>query len=239
MNVIFNVDAKALEWVVCVWFAQDKVGIEEINNGVDQHSGNQKAFGLPDRTTAKIFVFRLIYGGSAWSYVFDPNFNWISKDPKWWQKVIDRFYEKYSGIKETHEKWVNEAVTTGRLVMPTGRTYEFEPYSNPHGGLKWPRTQILNYPVQGLACDLVTIARISLYRRVKSKWGDLVKFISTVHDSIVMVLDEKLVGEMLSLTTSVFDDVPRNFNKLFGHSFNLPLRAECSVGPNMKDLIAV
>src|SRR5687767_371525 len=102
--------------------------MDEILTGVDQHAVNQKTFGLPERRIAKIFVFRLIYGGSKWAYALDPDFNWISKDPRFWQGVIDKFYDKYNGIKKQHDTWVREAIRTGRLVMPTGRIYTFQPY---------------------------------------------------------------------------------------------------------------
>ncbi len=42
------------------------------------HNFNQQKFNLPDRRIAKIFLFRLIYGGTEWSYAKDPDYNWIS-----------------------------------------------------------------------------------------------------------------------------------------------------------------
>jgi hypothetical protein len=56
--MIINCDAKALEWVGGAYLSQDKVAFEEIWNNVDQHSLNQKTFGLPSRLIAKTFVFR-------------------------------------------------------------------------------------------------------------------------------------------------------------------------------------
>ena len=77
--MLVNIDVSGLEWCTIVWLAQDKVGMAEIVAGVDCHAINQQTFGLPERRIAKIFVFRLIYGGTAWAYVYDPDFNWISK----------------------------------------------------------------------------------------------------------------------------------------------------------------
>lgn len=233
--MIINIDTKGAEWYAVVWFAQDAVGIKEILNEVDQHAENQRTFNLPERRIAKIFVFRLIYGGSAWSYALDPDFNQISKSPKFWQKVIDRFYEKYSGIKKQHDKWMSEAVNTGRLIMPTGRIYTFKPFLK-NGGLEWPRTCIVNYPVQGFANDLVTIARVSLFKRVNLMKHKDILFVSTVHDSVAIDTPERYVGEIVSIIREVFSDVPRNFSRLFGVEFNLPVRCEISIGPNMKEL---
>ena len=158
----------------------------EIVGQVDQHTLNAERFGLPDRRIAKIFVFRLIYGGSAWAYVFDPDFNWISKDPKYWQRIIDEFYNKYKGIAKQHTAWIQEATLNSRLVMPTGRIY---PFTRDEKG-NWPRTRILNYPVQGLGHDLMSIVRVSFRRRLDSDdFADCrndIKLCSTVHDSVVV-----------------------------------------------------
>lgn len=236
--MLINIDVKGLEWVVINWFSQDPVGMAEINSGVDQHGINQQTFGLPERRIAKIFVFRLIYGGSKWSYALDPDFNWISKDPRYWQKVIDKFYDKYRGISKQHSNWIREATTTGKLVMPTGRVYEFQRYQNKRGDWEWPRTQILNYPVQGLGHDIVTIARVSLWKRIKNApdLKDRVQFVSTVHDSIVLDTHDELVRPIHQMVMRVFHDIPSNFRALFGVDLNLPIQAEISVGNNLLDL---
>lgn len=61
---IVNVDAKSLEWVTYLHLSQDKVGIEEWHNVVndptkfDIHKDNQTKFKLPSRLIAKVFLFR-------------------------------------------------------------------------------------------------------------------------------------------------------------------------------------
>jgi len=72
-------------------------------------------------------VFRLIYGGSAYSYANDPNFAEVSKSEKFWQGVIDEFYSKYKGLHKWHIKLMQEATTTKMVKLPTGRIYQFEP----------------------------------------------------------------------------------------------------------------
>ena len=233
--MLLNLDLKGTEWVAVNWFAQDPVGCKEIRDGIDQHSANQDRFDLPSRTIAKIFVFRLLYGGTSYSYCFDPNFNWISKQPKYWQRVIDSFYDKYRGIARQHTAWMNEAIETSCLKMPTGRFYRFIPFHRPDGSLKWPRTQILNYPVQGLGHDLTTIVRVSLYKRLKKTNIDCL-FISTVHDSIVLDFKAEHLSVLRPIVESVARDLPINFHKLFGIEFNLPIVFELSVGNNLKDL---
>ena len=119
-------DAKQLEWIGATYLSQDKVAIDEINREVDMHADNQERFNLPTRLIAKTFVFRLIYGGSAYSYSVDPNFREIGNEA-FWQDVIDKFYTKYSGLKKWHEEILHTATRDRQLVMPTGRIYPFEP----------------------------------------------------------------------------------------------------------------
>lgn len=229
---------KALEWVAGTFLSGDKVAFDEIWAKVDQHSLNQKAFGLPSRLIAKKFVFRLMYGGSAYSYSVDPDFTDVSRSEKFWQKVIDAFYEKYYGFRDWHTQIVQEAVEKGQLVMPTGRIYTFELKRDYRGELKAPETIIKNYPVQGLGADLMSIARVSFMKRFKEQEIDGL-IVSSVHDSIVCDVQKKEVGRTVQLLHEVFDDLPKNFERLFKVPFTLPMTVECGVGPNQKDLTTV
>ncbi len=234
-----NADAKQLEWICAAFLSQDETAIYEILNGVDQHADNMERFGLPTRLIAKTFVFRLIYGGSAYSYAMDHNFSDIG-DETFWQGVIDQFYAKYKGLKQWHEDLLTQAMTYGHVDMPTGRFYKFEPEVK-YDKVKFPRTKILNYPVQGLGADLMALARVSLRNRLLDKEGILL--INTVHDSIVLDFDPQVWdnNSLVQLVTKCFNDVPKNFKRLFGMEFNLPMRVQCEIGSdwaNMEEINA-
>jgi DNA polymerase I-like protein with 3'-5' exonuclease and polymerase domains len=232
--MIVNADARALEWICIAFLSKDEVAYEEIWNNVDQHTSNQQRFGLPSRLIAKTFVFRLIYGGSAYSYANDPNFMDVSTSEKFWQKVIDEFYDKYKGIGRFHSSIMSEATTTGKLRTPTGRIHNFDSTVR-RGDVVWPRTKIFNYPIQGLGADLMCLARVSFARRFKAA-GIVGKMISTIHDSIVVDVPESEVERVVKLFISVFDDIPMNFERVFGVKFDLPTRCEVSYGKNKFDL---
>lgn len=235
--MIVNGDAKALEWVVGTYLSKDKVAYDEIINKVDQHSSNQKEFNLPagdeGRLIAKKFVFRLMYGGSAYSYATDADFTHVSTSQKYWQGVIDAFYKKYSGFAQWHTDILDEVAKNGRLIMPTGREYVYEYKRNYRGELELPQTIIKNYPVQGLGADIMSIARISFGRRFRAL-GIRGVIINSVHDSIVCDVHPDDVIRVVNLFHEVFDDLPTNFEKMFGVEFDLPMRVEVGVGNNMK-----
>lgn len=231
--MLVNGDAKALEIVGAAFLSQDKILCEEIISGVDLHSKNQAALGLPSRLIAKIFVFRLIYGGTAYAYSVDPDFKECNFSAKRWQEIIDEFYAKYQGLANWHRSIVQEATRTGRVVMPTGRVYEYYP-SRRGSTMEWPRTQILNYPVQGLGADLMSIFRVSFRARFDSNCG---KLISSVHDSLVVDTVQGKEQYVVDLMHNCMEDVPKNFERLFKVPFNLPMVVECQVGPNMDDMV--
>lgn len=227
--MLLQADAKQLEWVGATYLSQDQVALKEILNNVDQHTDNQERFGLPSRLIAKTFVFRLIYGGSAYSYANDSDFKTIGNE-SFWQGVIDEFYKKYFGLRQWHDKILIDAKRNRKLFMPTGRVYNFEPEIR-NGRAEWPRTKILNYPVQGLGADLMALARVSLRNRLLNKEGVLL--VNTVHDSIILDFNPKVWDNtiLVNLVDKCFNDIPSNFNKLFGKTFNLPMRVECQIGP--------
>jgi DNA polymerase I-like protein with 3'-5' exonuclease and polymerase domains len=218
---VVQADAKGLEWVGIVYLSQDPVGILEVSEGVDQHLANQERFNLPTKRIAKFFVFRLIYGGTAYTYTKDPDFTEVSTKESFWQDVMDQFYQKYKGIEKVHIEWVRTVAEGGNLVTPTGRRFTFD--LNSRGD--WPRTQILNYPVQSLGADLMAIARVSLFRRMKAAKLKSV-LINTIHDSIVLDIFPEEWYTIHTMLNEVFADIPKNFEKLFGQTFNLPMKCE-------------
>ena len=133
---------------------------------------------------------------------------------------------------------MQEVIQTGQLVMPTGRVYTYKTLTNHRGERTWPRTTILNYPVQGLGADIMTIVRVDFFNRLQ-QLNLQAKIINTVHDSIVVDCPQKEVDTIAELFYNIYTDVPKNFKKLFGVEYNLPLTNEISIGPNLKDLTEI
>lgn len=234
--MIVNCDAKSLEVNVAAYLSQDPILLKEVSEGFDMHEANRIMLGLPSRIIAKIFVFRLIYGGSAYAYSVDTDFAICGFSAKKWQDIIDKFYQKYQGLAQWHTEIVRQVVATGYLKMPTGREYHYEPTRDYRGDLKWPRTQILNYPVQGLGADIMALARVDFTNRFKKEKinGYL---INTVHDSIevdVSNMDE--VKRTSKIFFETFQDIPKNFEAIFKIPYNLPMFCEVSYGHNRADL---
>jgi DNA polymerase I-like protein with 3'-5' exonuclease and polymerase domains len=226
-----------LEVVVAAQLSGDKVLCKELLDGVDIHETNRDAFSLGEgkegRLVAKVFKFRLIYGGSSYSYANDPDFRKVSTSTTFWQDVIDKYYSKYRGIAEWHKELIREAQTNGRLTIPSGRYYPISPdYQKQQ---PWPLTVIKNYPVQGFGADLVMLARLRAAQlleaekqRVPSFCADL---IGTIHDSIVLDAPSSSAIQAARLLRQSIEEVPSYVKKVWGYDFQLPLTSEVSFGP--------
>lgn len=234
---IVNCDVKSLENVVAAELSQDKVMMTEIREKQDLHSNNQRAFGLPTRGVAKTLVFRILYGGGAYSFSQDPDFTHVSKSVKYWENAIEAFYAKYQGIKEWHERLIHTAQTDGVLQIPSGRQFPITPVVNKwKGSLDWPITVIKNYPVQGFGADLVMLARLEASKRLKAS-GLEYKLISTIHDSIVADCPSDCSHAVGRILFDSIEYVPTLCKQVFGYDFSLPLTSEVQYGPNKKEMV--
>ena len=244
--MLIQADASQLEWRTVAQLSQDPTAIEEIIEGLDTHSLNQLAFGLPSRLIAKVYLFRTIFRGSGWSFANDPDFMHVSANPKYWDEVNEKFFAKYHGIDRVHKKWADDVIRQARIDGPLGRSWSIGMRKKqrrlPNGEfieeLVIPWTLLSNYPVQGTGADVMMFARLSSHKRIK-KAGIPCKFISTVHDSIVLDTHERYVQDIAEIFNGVFADIPKNIKNVFGYNWNVPMACESKYGHNMKEMAKI
>jgi DNA polymerase I-like protein with 3'-5' exonuclease and polymerase domains len=228
--MLVNADAKGLEVVGAAYLSRDPVLLSEVRDGVDLHARNMEVLKLPERRIAKFFIFRIIYGGTEDGFASDAMFADVSTDKGYWRELIDEFYRKYSGLKRWHDNLVTEVMSTGVIVVPSGRVFPFKKQWN-----KWPRTQILNYPVQGFSADLMVLARVLFARKLHDS-GAVCDLVCTVHDSIVVDCRPDVVGAVVGLVKETWEELPAFFERCFGVALDVPMTVEVQVGPNWKDM---
>ena len=240
---IVNADAKSLEWISYLYLSQDKNGIQEWLDFVedpkknDIHTKNQKDLKLTSRLVSKIFLFRCIYRGPAYAYAHDNDFAGVSKSEKYWQRVIDAFFDKYYGLNTKHIELITEATTTGKNTSPFGRVHEHSARQTSQGS-KWNVSDITNHINQGCGADVMAVARVVFANRWMNSELEG-KLISTVHDSIVLDVPDHNVIPAAKMLHQTFKDLPGAISKSFGVDWSLPLLCEVGAGPNMKDLIEI
>jgi DNA polymerase I-like protein with 3'-5' exonuclease and polymerase domains len=240
---IMNADLSQIEWRVPAQLSGDIRMIYEINHGIDQHiQACTKLMKLPfisksdkaskkNRDSAKVFNFRMIYGGTEYGFHKDP------KMPRFglrgWRKVVNGFYNRYPGLKNWQDNNVNKVIANhGRLQSDTGRLYVF-PLT---GNGKYDERKIKNYPVQGMAGgDILPLATV-IIRRYMRKYRLRSVMMLTVHDSIVFdyVKDEE--KRLADICMHVFRNLPVYIRYAYGIEWNVDLTGEVEVGPTYGNL---
>lgn len=235
-DYIGNGDLSQLEWRTCAFLCQDEVMIEEIKNNVDCHLENaKKYFGdAKYRTEAKVFAFRMIYGGSALGFYSDPKMPRFSLDK--WRLIIEGFYDKYKGLRKWHQDLLRWA-TPDEVIkpLPTGRYFNIDT-SKRDLSIPALHSQIKNYPVQALAtADIVPMCMVEIDKEIKKrKLRSLM--ICQVHDSIVFDLIAEEVKEIEEICLTTFRQIPQLMKKYFNIDWNVPMDGEFEIGPNYGQL---
>ena len=228
-------DASQLEWRTAVELSGDQVGLTEIKDKQDTHSLNQIAFGLPSRLIAKIYLFRTIFRGSGYAFANDADFSHVSSSPLYWDGVNEKFYTKYSGLDGWHKSLAKVVMEGKPIVGVMGRQWTINIPRDKHGNLKCPWTVLTNYPTQGTGADVMKLARIMFYKRIKAR-NIPCDFITTVHDSILVDAESKWLPEIAAVFHEVFADLPNQIKKVFGYTWTVPLECEVKFGMEMKNM---
>lgn len=259
--MLLKVDAAQLEWRVKVFLAQDRVGMEEIERmeagTFDIHTDNQTRLldlGSHEkgRTIAKNFIYQMIFqdvfgdqGMKAAGHGFAAKADFMHVFPvshkervQRWTDIGQAFFDKYKGIHGHSIDLIRTACTTGNIVVPSGRFYRFTPELK-YGQLDWPRTKILNYPIQGFSADLVQVARLSLCNSLASDvlYGSHILLINTVHDDIEADVDNnpEVVYNTCIRMENAFKTIPSEFEKKYGSPINVPMSGEVKFGVNLNE----
>ena len=240
-GLILVIDLSQLEWRVAAWLSQDPIAMREIIDGVDCHLDNAiRFFGdAKYRQDAKIFTFRLLYGGSAYAFYMDPKMPDFTK--KRWHEICDAYCRKYAVLTAWQENNIRQvAMDKGWLYSPTGRIYRIpkEEHKKYPGTYVYKDTCIKNYPVQGTATgDIVPLAMHVMSKRIQLKPIDYMStnWMGQVHDSMILDTIHQELLRTAKLGIQVFEDLPEIISKYWGVNFNLPMTGEATCGPNYGD----
>lgn len=247
--LLFEADYSQLEIVFLAFLSQDPQLIYDIVHGVDMHTVraqalyNKEEISSEERTTAKILSFQLQYGSGAVNMS-----KTLGVPLDICKRFIEVYYNRYPRVKEWQEELIDKIKTTkgemlndGRrqvlIESKTGRHYCFTQKEAPEfmrkRGDTWSfkPTEIKNYFVQGMATgDFIPMMCGLLYvYAVKNRIP--VKFVNTVHDSIIFYAkDVKSIKPLIN----VLDKSAELFRQLVP-DFSLPLKYEIKAGKNWRE----
>ena len=142
-----------------------------------------------------------------------------------------RLYEFY----EIQAQTVQANAARGVSIIPsiTGKRYAYteivELDSQGKARKYWPSTDIKNYPVQGLAADLVAMMVGKLFL-VLQPHRDKCLLVNEVHDSVIIDCKKEHVDFIKELVYTTLMTVKGEFKREFGLEFDVPLEVDCKVG---------
>ena len=241
---IYQIDLSQIEWRGAAELSQDEVMINEVNSGIDQHIQavvDPDLMGLKfidksdpeskkNRDNAKVFNFRMIYGGSGYGFYRDekmPDFS-LRK----WNKICAGFERKYRGLAEYNARNIGYVLSHGFLTIPTGRRFKFKKTLFKDGIYTYNDRQVKNYPVQGLSGgDMLPLLAVVIRRGlVAGKFKSII--ILTVHDSLVFDYKDGELERLNKLCLAAAKALPQYYEAYFGHKWVTKLDAESEIGPN-------
>ncbi len=133
------------------------------------------------RRNAKAVNFGIVYGISSFGLSQD-----LSITRKEASEYIEQYFATYPGVKEFLDQSVTDAKKTGYAVTMFGRRRPVPELSSSNFMQRsFGERVAMNSPIQGTAADIIKIAMIRVYQRLK-KEGLQSKLILQVHDELLI-----------------------------------------------------
>ena len=188
-KVLLDADYSQIELRVLASMSGDKNMREAFLSGADIHTRTAaQVFGLPEemidadmRRAAKAVNFGIIYGIGGFS---------LSKDINCTVAEADRYIKNYLGtypkIDEFMKNTVESAERDGYVTTMFGRRRYIPELRASNRVMKaFGKRAAMNAPIQGTAADIIKIAMIRVYRRLKDENLDA-RLILQVHDELIV-----------------------------------------------------
>ncbi len=193
-KILIDADYSQIELRILASLADDKNMQDAFNHGIDIHTQTaSEVFHTPldevtklQRSEAKAVNFGIIYGIS--DYGLSQNLNIPRPRAK---EYIDKYKKSYPQIKEYMDDVVQLAKSQGYIeTLFKRRRYIPEISSRNFNVRSFGERIALNTPIQGTAADIIKIAMIDTYNKLKEEGLDA-KIILQIHDEIIIESSEK------------------------------------------------
>lgn len=225
-KIYLDADYSQIELRVLAHISKDENMIQAFNNNEDIHKqAASKVFNIPmeevtkqQRSNAKAVNFGIVYGISDFGLAEQ-----LGISRKIAKQYIEQYLEKYSGIKEFMQNIIEQAKQQGYVeTLFHRRRYIPELKSSSYMVRQFGGRAAMNTPIQGTAADIMKIAMINVYKKLKER-NLKSKIVLQVHDEMMI---EALIEEK--------DDVKKILKESMENAIKLdvPLIAEISEANN-------
>lgn len=228
-RVLVDADYSQIELRLLAHIAHDQTMCDGFKNGADIHTITaSQVFGVaPEEVTkqmrshAKAVNFGIVYGISEWSLADD-----IGVSMREAKEYMQRYFETYSGVYAYQRQIVEQAKQDGYVSTLHGRRRWLPELKSSNFNLRsFGERVALNMPIQGTAADIIKLAMIAVWKRLKQEKLQA-KLILQVHDELIVECPESEGEEVARILEEEMEQVVH---------LAVPLIAEAHVGKSWAD----
>ncbi len=226
-HILISSDYSQIELRVLAHLSGDKKLIDAFLNNVDIHTRTAAlVFGVKEedvtkemRRSAKILNFGIIYGMSPYGAAKQ-----LGCGPEEAKAYIDSYFAQFPTVREFIESLVEQARKTGETRTLLGRRRRITGFDSGNQRKREEARRVaINTPIQGSAADIIKIAMVKLYEKIK---GTETHLILQIHDELVVETKRDKKDEM----TEIIKKEMENAYKL-----RIPLKVNIAWGSNLKE----
>ena len=224
--VLVDADYSQIELWLLAHISGDESMQEACRSGEDFHAVTAShVFGVPlnevtssMRRAAKAVNFGIVYGISAFSLSQDLG---VSAEEA--KAYMDAYFARFPGVKRYMEDVVKKSRETGyaETIFRRRRTLP-EITASKYATRSFGERVALNMPIQGTAADIIKLAMVKVFKRLKEE-GLSSRLIMQVHDELIVECPENEAERVKSLLTQEMEGVC---------ALTVPLIAEAHSGKN-------
>ncbi|MBR0385009.1 MAG: DNA polymerase I, partial [Erysipelotrichaceae bacterium] len=191
--VFVGADYSQVELRMLAHMADEDALIEAFRNGMDIHTKTaMDVFGVSEeevtplmRRQAKAINFGIDYGMSDFGLAEQ-----LGIPVKQAHDFIDAYYARYPHVREFMNRTIETCQQQGYVTTLLNRRREIPEINSSNYSLKeFGKRAAMNAPVQGSAADLIKVAMVNVYRRLK-KEGLRSRMILQIHDELILNVPE-------------------------------------------------
>lgn len=228
-NCLISADYSQIELRVMAHLSGDQTLIDSFLKNEDIHARTaSEVFGVPMekmtkdiRNRAKAINFGINYGQSPFGLS-----QLLGIEQKEAKDFIDRYFQKYPGVRAYIEKSLQSAQEKGYVTTMFGRRrYIPEIHSRDRNVQTAAQRAAINTPLQGTAADIIKLAMIEVQKEIEQR-KLAARMIMQVHDELVFEVPENEVEAVSKLVRDRMENVC---------SLAVPLTIDLSVGKNWRE----
>ncbi len=202
---IVSADYSQIELRLLALMSEDDVLLQAFKSGADIHrqmaasiSGKEpEQVTADERRAAKTINFGILYGMGQVKLSRELGITQTEA-----KEIIKNYFDRFPGIRAFLDRCVALARQNHYCETIFGRRLYLPYINSTNNRLKSEAERVaVNMPIQGTAADLIKIAMINIYKRIKGR-GQSIRMILQVHDELVFEVIEDAMDEARELIVS-------------------------------------